>query len=312
MIDTNKVFFNSVLMQINRNTALILALITAIIYGVSFTVAKDVMPKYILPYGFILLRVIGATILFWLSSLFIPKQKIVLKDFGIIILAAIFGVALNMLTFFKGLSLTSPISGSVIMLTTPILVLTLSHFFLKEKASKQKLVGIFIGLIGAVFLIIYGKTLVQGENAFVGNLLVFVNAVSYAFYLIIIKKLTSKYHPIHLAKWIYFFGLLLVMPFAYKQLLEVNISALNTSIYMRIGFIVVFTTFVTYLFNLIAIKKLKPTTVSIFIYLQPLFATIYALGVGSDKLNIVKITAATLICIGVYLVTKTSKKIQND
>lgn len=293
--------------MISRKTALILASITAIIYGISFTVAKDVMPQYVKPFGFIVLRVFGATILFWITSFFIKKEQISTTDFFKIIIASIFGVALNMLTFFKGLSLTTPISGAVIMVTTPILVLTLSSIFLKEKATLVKIIGIIIGLIGASILILYGKNLGNSNNAILGNFLVFINAASYAFYLILIKNLTAKYNPIHLAKWLYTFGLIMVIPFGISQLKEVNFASMSTIIIFKILFIVVFTTFVTYLFNLIAIKKLKPTTVSIFIYLQPVFATIYALTVKSDSLNNVKIIATLLIFVGVYLVTKPKK-----
>ena len=290
----------------SRNLALLLAAITAVIYGVSFTIAKDVMPVYIKPYGFILLRVFGATILFWISSFFIKKEKIATKDFIRIFFAAIFGVALNMLSFFKGLSMTTPISGAVMMVTTPILVLTFSSMFLKEKAGLKKIIGIIIGLIGAVVLIAYGKKLEGGQSEFLGNLLVFINAASFALYLILVKNLTAKYHPLTFAKWLYLFGLIMVLPFGFEQVNQVDFSLLSNTIYLKIGFIVVFTTFITYFFNLLAIKKLKPTTVSIFIYLQPVIATIYALIVKSDRLNNVKIIATLLIFVGVYLVTSKS------
>jgi len=286
-----------------RNLALILAAITAVIYGVSFTIAKEVMPLYVKPFGFILLRVFGATILFWIAGLFIKKEKIALADYGRIFIAAIFGVALNMLTFFKGLSMTTPISGAVMMVTTPILVLTFASIFLKEKVTLKKIIGIGIGLIGAVFLIAYGKKIGGGNNELIGNLLVFVNAASFAFYLILVKSLTRKYHPLSFAKWLYLFGLIMVIPFGIKELQQVNFDTMPTSIYLKTGFIIVFTTFITYLFNLLAIKKLKPTTVSIFIYLQPVIATMYALAVQSDHLNSVKIIATLLIFVGVYLVT---------
>jgi len=290
----------------SRNLALILAAITAVIYGVSFTIAKEVMPQYIKPFGFILLRVFGATILFWISGLFIKKEKIQLKDFTRIFFAAIFGVALNMLSFFKGLSMTTPISGAVMMVTTPILVLTFSSIFLGEKATIKKIAGIIIGLIGAIVLIAYGKKLGNGNSELLGNLLVFVNAASFALYLILVKNLTSKYHPLTFAKWLYLFGLIMVLPFGFEQVNQVDFASLSKTIYIKIGFIVIFTTFITYFFNLLAIKKLKPTTVSIFIYLQPVIATIYALLVKSDHLNNVKIIATLLIFVGVYLVTSKS------
>jgi drug/metabolite transporter (DMT)-like permease len=289
--------------MVSRKTALILATTTALIYGVSFTVAKDVMPKYIKPYGFILLRVFGATILFWISNFFIKKEKIAKSDFINIFIAAIFGVALNMLTFFKGLSLTTPINGAVIMVTTPILVLILSSIILKEKVTILKIIGISIGLLGASILILYGKNLGLSKNIVLGNFLIFINAASYALYLILVKKLTKKYHPLQLAKWLYTFGLLMIIPFSIKQLIAIDFVALPNIIIYKILFIVILTTYITYLFNLIAIKKLKPTTVSIFIYLQPVFATTYALYVKSDSLNTIKIIATLLIFVGVYLVT---------
>lgn len=286
--------------------ALIAAFLAASIYAVSFTIAKDVMPKYVKPYGFILLRVGGATILFWLLSLFAKKEKIEKKDFITIAIAAFFGVALNMLSFFKGLSMTTPISASVIMVTTPILVLILSAIILKEKITAVKILGILVGLSGAVLLIAYGQSLNVGENAMLGNFLVFVNAASYAMYLIVVKKLTQKYHPFTFVKWLYLFGLIMIIPFSISEALEIQWQTINSSILLKILFVIVFTTFCTYLFNIFALTKLKPTTLSSFIYLQPLLATIYALLVGSDKIDTTKIIASILIFLGVFLVTKSN------
>jgi drug/metabolite transporter (DMT)-like permease len=290
-----------------RNWALIAATMVSLIYGVSFTIAKDVMPTYIKPFGFILLRVFGATILFWLISFFGPTEKIQLKDFPRIIAAAFFGVALNMLTFFKGLSFTSPISAAVIMVTTPIIVLILSTIIMKEKMIKRKIFGILLGLFGTGFLILYGKSIGNAANAPLGNLLVFINAVSYAFYLILVKKLMDKYNAFTFVKWIYTFGLLMVLPFGWSEYQEIQWATIPTYILWEIVFVVLFTTFFTYLFNLVSMRELKPTTVAVFIYLQPLFATIFAISLGKDELTLVKIVSAVLIFTGVYLVTLKKK-----
>ena len=287
-----------------RNWALIAATMVSLIYGVSFTIAKDVMPTYIKPFVFILLRVFGATILFWLISFFGPTEKIQLKDFPRIIAAALFGVALNMLTFFKGLSFTSPISAAVIMVTTPIIVLILSAIIMKEKMIKRKIFGILLGLFGTGFLILYGRSIGNAANAPLGNLLVFINAVSYAFYLIIVKKLMDKYNAFTFVKWIYTFGLLMVLPFGWSEYQEIQWTTIPTYILWEIVFVVLFTTFFTYLFNLVSMRELKPTTVAVFIYLQPLFATIFAISLGKDELTLVKIVSAVLIFVGVYLVTQ--------
>lgn len=292
----------------SRNTAFLLASLAALIYGINFTVAKEVMPHYIKPFGFILLRVFGAAILFWITGLFIKKEKIATKDFSRILMASIFGTALNMLTFFKGLSLTTPISASVIMVSTPIIVLTFATIFLNEKATKRKLIGIFIGMFGAILLIVYGKSLGTATNGVLGNFLVFINAASYALYLITIKNLTKKYHPLTIAKWLYLFGFILVIPFGIREFLEVDFVNLPQFAVVRIAYVILFTTFFAYMFNLFAIKKLKPTTLSIFIYLQPVIASVYALFVGSDSLNLVKIVATVLIFTGVYLVTRKPKE----
>ena len=289
-----------------RNLALIGASLVSLIYGVTFTIAKDVMPAYIDAYGFILLRVGGSVLLFWLVWLFMPKEKIALTDFPRIIAAAFFGVAFNMLTFFKGLSLTSPISAAVIMVSTPMIVLTLSAIIMKERMQKRKAFGIVLGLVGTAFLILYGKSLGNATHAGLGNFLVLVNAISYGFYLIIVKKLMDKYNAFTFVKWIYLFGFIMVLPFGWSQFQSVNWTLVPMNICWKIGFVVVFSTFLTYLLNLLSMKELKPTTVAVFIYLQPLFATIFAISLGKDELSLVKIGSAVLIFGGVYLVSSPS------
>lgn len=287
-----------------RNLALVAATCVSLIYGVTFTIAKDVMPEFIDAFGFILLRVGGSVLLFWLVWFFAPKEKIALNDFPRIIAAAFFGVALNMLTFFKGLSFTSPISASVIMVTTPIIVLILSAILMKERMLKRKVFGIVLGLVGTAFLILYGKSVGNAPNAGVGNLLVFINAVSYGFYLIIVKKLMQRYNAFTFVKWIYTFGFIMVLPFGWQEFNAVHWNIIPVVIYWKIGFVVVFSTFLTYLLNLLSMKELNPSTVAVFIYLQPLFATIFAIGLGKDALTWVKIISAVLIFAGVFLVTQ--------
>lgn len=213
-----------------------------------------------------------------------------------------------MLTFFKGLSITTPISASVMMVTSPIMVLIFSSILIRKRIGKQRILGVFIGLIGTILLITYGNNSSEGTNNNFGNFLVFVNAASYGLYLVLAKDLILKYNPIVFVKWLYLFGSIFVIPFGYSEILEVSWQEIPTNIYWNIGFVVIFTSCITYLFNLYGLSKLKPTTVSVFIYLQPVIATIYALIVGSDSLNTVKISATILIFIGVYLVTKQVEK----
>lgn len=294
----------------NRSWALVCAWLVAIIYGVTFTIAKDVMPKFIDAFGFIVFRVGGSTLLFWLFTLigekfgFVPKEKILKTDYLRIIACAFFGVAFNMLTFFKGLSYTSPIMGAVLMVTTPMIVLILSAIIMKERMKIDKVMGILLGLAGTITLILYGKSAINATNATLGNLLVFVNAVSYGFYLILVKKLMDKYNAFTFVKWIYTFGFLMVLPFGYSEVEAVDWHVIPLDAILKIGFVVVFSTFLTYLLNLISMRQLKPTTVAVFIYLQPFFATVFAIGLGKDELSWVKIGSAFLIFTGVYLVIR--------
>ena len=287
-----------------RTWALLAATFVSIIYGVTFTIAKDVMPTFIEPFGFILLRVGGSVLLFWIVSFLGPKEKIAKSDFPRIVAAAFFGVALNMLLFFKGLSYTSPIMGAVLMVTTPMIVLILSAILMKEKMKKLKILGIILGLLGTVSLILYGKSVINAPNEMLGNLLVFINAISYGFYLIIVKKLMDKYNAFTFVKWIYTFGFLMVLPFGWSEFEAINWAVIPNDIYLKIGFVVIFSTFLTYLLNLISMRELKPTTVAVFIYLQPVFATIFAISLGKDDLSWIKIGSAILIFAGVYLVTQ--------
>lgn len=292
-----------------RNWALLGALMVSIIYGVTFTIAKDVMPEFVKPFGFIVLRVGGSALLFWLVALFLKTEKIALNDFPRIIASAFFGVAFNMLTFFEGLSLTSPIMASVIMVTTPMIVLVLSAIIMKEKILKWKAFGIILGLAGTLLLILYGKSVGNASNAMWGNFLVFVNAVSYGFYLIIVKKLMEKYSAFSFVKWIYLFGFIMVLPFGWKQVQEIEWAIIPTPVYAKILFVVVISTFLTYLLNLLSMKELKPTIVAVFIYLQPFFATLFAIGLGKDQLSLIKIISAGMIFLGIYLVTQKKKNI---
>jgi drug/metabolite transporter (DMT)-like permease len=165
------------------------------------------------------------------------------------------------------------------------------------------------GMAGATFLIIYGKTIsAYGSNPQLGNFLVALNAVSYALYIILASPILKKYSPITFAKWLYTFGFFMVLPFTFKEFSGLEWNIIPLDIYLKIGYVVVFSTVLTYLFNLIAIKELKPTTMSVFIYIQPLIASIFAIFVGTDVLSWTKVISGLLIILGVYLVNISTTK----
>ena len=291
-----------------RTFALCAVFIVQLLYGLNYTFAKSVMNSgYIKPFGFVLLRVLGATVLFWILGVFMPKEPIDKKDYKTFFLAAIFGVVTNMLLFLKGLELTTPIHASVIITITPIIILVFSAFFLKERITGLKILGILLGFAGAVILTVYGKSTRAGDNVVLGNLLVFINAVSYSIYIIIIKKLTAKYHPFTFIKWLFLFGLIMVIPFGFNDVQDIQWHTFTPYVYFSVAFVVVGATFATYMLNPLALRHLKASTVGTFIYLQPVIAGVFAIAMGVDAVNIIKVLAMLLIFAGVYLVSKTPK-----
>jgi drug/metabolite transporter (DMT)-like permease len=286
-----------------RIIAIICGFFVALFYAYNFTAAKEVTPEFIGPFGLTWYRVIVTCAIFWLISIFAgPKEKVPLKELPIIALAAFCGVGFNMVTFMWGLSLTSPISASVLMVSTPIIVLVLSAIFLKERLFATRIVGILVGFSGAALLIFLSTGAgAEASNPTLGNLLIFVNAISYAFYILLAKKLTAKFHVFTLMKWLYFFGVIFITPFGIIQGLEFEISTASTSTLLNIGYVILFATFGTYMLNIIAIRTLKPSVVAVFVYLQPLLATLIAIGLGKDMITWQKAVAGLLIFTGVFL-----------
>ena len=284
-------------------TAHISLLIANLIYALNFTIAKDVMPNFILPSAFILLRVMGALFLFSFSYFIFFFQKIELKDILRFAICGLFGVAINQLFFFEGLNLTTPINAAIVMTTNPILVMLLSFIIVKEAISFKKILGITLGFIGASTLILSDGAIDLSSNNSTGNLFVFINATSYGLYLVIVKPLLNKYHPFTVLFYVFAFGLLFVLPFGYDDLTIVKWGTIPVNIYLEIIFVVVCTTFIAYLLNSSALKTLTASTVSIYIYLQPILASLFAIFLGADFLDEKKIIASVLIFSGVYLVS---------
>jgi drug/metabolite transporter (DMT)-like permease len=275
------------------------------IYGLNHTIAKGVMPHYVQPLGFIILRVVGAAALFWAISFFGPKERIAKKDYLRMLICALLGMGFNMLVFFKGLSLSTPINSAVLVTTTPIIVLLLSAVLIKEKIGAGKILGIGIGLLGALGLILFGAELRQdAPNIPLGNLLILANSVFYGSYLIVAKTLIAKYHPFTFMKWLFTLGIFICLPFGYGEFTQIQWSSLPFDALWRIAFVIVGTTFCTYLFNIFALTQLKASTLSAFVYVQPLIGIIYALGTGQDQLTAIKIISACLVLFGVYLASR--------
>jgi len=289
----------------NNKTKAHLALLGAnLFYGAGFTVAKTIMPRLIEPLGFIFIRVSVVTALFWLSFAGGSKYrtKIEKGDWLKLILGGLFGVALNQMLFFEGLNLTLPIHAALIMMSTPLLITLIAIFVLREKIGTVKALGLLTGISGAILLMSAGKEITMTGNSTFGDLFVFLNAVSYAIYLVMIKPLMQRYRPVIVIRWVFFFGLLFVLPFGWPQFSRIDWSLFHSADYLALGFIVICVTFFTYLWNIYALRFLSPSTAGAYIYLQPMFAAFISVLFTGEQLTWVKLLATLLIFGGVYMV----------
>ncbi len=297
-----------------RTRAHFLLFTVNIMYAVNYIVAKGLMPNVLQPNGFILWRVLGASTLFWAIYAF-NYEKIDRKDYKLSMLCALFGIAINQLFFFNGLMRTSPLNSSIIMTSTPIIVFVLSIFILKERPVKQKIIGILLGAFGSVFLIII-STKGEGSSSILGDLFIFINALSYSLYLVLVKPLMAKYKPLTVITWIFTFGLIYVLlwPYSTIEFMDSKVHLWSTSTISQIAFIIIGVTFLPYLLTVSAMKHLSPSIASSYIYFQPLLASLFILityyfGATdyTSDFSIWKIIAGGFIFIGVYLVSKKPK-----
>lgn len=278
-------------------------LAVALIYGANYSIAKVVLDgDFIGPLGFILLRVIAATALFWISGIARPTPAPEKGDMARLVLCGFLGVAANQMLFFSGLDRTSPIHASLIMVLTPLLVYLLSAWIAWKPLSRMSGMGVLLAGAGAVWLMAYDVDQL-GAGDWVGDVMVGLNATCYALYLILVRPLMAKYEPMFVLKWVFLFGSFFVIFFGWREFADINWATFTLPVYLSIAYVLIFTTFVAYSLNAFALKKVAAVTVSIYIYLQPLFAAIIAIMMGKDSLDINKLIAAGAIFTGVWMAT---------
>ncbi len=302
------------------NNALIkahLALLAVnIIYGANYVVAKDVMPAYLNPISFVMARILGALVMFWILNRFVGLDKVKPKDFIRLLFCGLFGVALNQLFFFEGLSMTSPVNAAIIMPCTPIIVVVLSFFILKESLSRNRLIGISLGLAGALGVILIGA-FSDGKDINangLGDLFILINATSYALYLVLVKPLMKRYSPLTVISYVFLFGSAFVVPYAFSDFTAQNWE-MPTDIYVKIAFVVICVTFLAYLLNIFALKTVSPAVSSSYIYLQPLLSLLFTwmhdeITGGNMLGTLVPLHAvfALMIVAGVYITSREARK----
>lgn len=281
----------------------------ALIYGANYVIAKTVMPHPIDPNAFIVLRVLGAVTLFWLISyrhISIPERA----DWLRIILCGMTGVAINQLFFFNGLSLTSPLNSAIIMTSNPIMVMLIAAWILQSPLSAIKITGVLLGTAGAVSILLMSSMDKSAHSNALGDAFILINSLSYAFYLVLVKPLMKKYHPLNVITWVFTAGLIMVLPFGGTGLYAVDWSLLNTWQWFAVGYVIVFVTFMTYLLNILALSIVSSTIASAYIYFQPLlagvFSWIFSMTLDSPVHNdftLLKGFFTLMIFVGVYLVS---------
>jgi drug/metabolite transporter (DMT)-like permease len=280
-----------------------------LIFGVNFSVVKFVTPGLIKPFGLNVVRVLVTTGLLWLMHYWEkPKQPLLKKDIPLFIACAITGIAINQLLFIKGLSITYSIHASLLMLCTPLFITITAFMYLKEKISLPVVGGLVLGITGAVLLVTSKEISGNGTNVILGDIMIALNAISYAIYFVLVKPLILRYTPLQVLRWAFTFGTVFILPFGWNQFIEAPWSSFSTTEYLAIAFVVLFATFLGYLLNIYGLSHLKASATGSYIYSQPLFATAVAVIFLHEELTTTKILSALLIFAGVFMVQKSQLK----
>lgn len=280
--------------------------LVSLFYAILFSWAGELMPTYIQPGGFVLIRVTVAAILFSLLYLGTTRGSAAIdwkSDGKRIVLCALFGTAFNMLLFFYGLSKTYPINGAILMMFTPLFVVIFDHIKLKKWPNWKVVFGFVAGFTGAT-LLVAGKGIQFTKETLTGDILVAVNAIFYAIYLVLVKSLFAKYGTAKINRINFSLGILFILPFGFSDLLHWNWQIIPNEVWWKITYILIVTTFVVYQLNAFAVKKAGPEIAGLYIYFQPLLAAIIAILWGKDQLTSMKILDCVLIIFGVWMASR--------
>lgn len=281
---------------------------TTLIFGLHYSVAKSLMPHFLTPMQLIFIRLLGGLVFFWIFQKLFVHEKVDRKDLIKLALCGALGFALNQSLFYEGLNITTPFDASVIHVLNPILVMIFAFLIISEKITPAKIAGISLGAAGALLLILFGRKAGSGEHSTLGNFLVFLNMVFYALYLVLLKPLTHKYHTSTILKWVSLFGFLFILPFSAKPAMSIDFTGFTVYAWIALAFVIIFCTFLAYLLINFALKRVSPSVVSYYNYLQPVIAAASSVSIGEERITWLKIVAAALIFSGVYVVTRGKKK----
>lgn len=284
---------------------------TNLIFGLNTPIAKTLVPEWISPYALTLVRMSFATLIFWVVGLFAAREPVKARDLIVIFFGALFGLVGAQLSFANALLYTSPVNISIIAAMTPVAVMLLAALVLKEPISLKKAAGVAIGASGALLIILHSSSSTGNKAGnLTGNLLCIVNVVTYAIYLVITRPVSQRYSPVTLMKWMFLFSALISLPLGIGDLSEAKVfsEATGLNILLRLAYIVIMATGIAYFLVPMALKRIRPTTVSMYNNLQPIVASIIAILIGQDVMSWDKPVAACLVFTGVYLVTQSKAR----
>ena len=288
-------------------------LATNIVFGINIPIAKSVLSTEGVNGNVMsICRFGGAMILFWIASLFTKRERVPMKDMKVIFVASIFGIIMNQWVFVTGLAYASPLDLSIILTVGPILTLILAYFFMKEPISNIKAIGVGMGTVGAVLLALTsnsGADNATASNNLLGIILCFLSSLAYALYLTLFKNIIDRYSPITLMKWMFTFATVIALPFCIGDLIASPlVQGGTTELYVNTFYVVAMATFFTYLLIPVAQKRIRPTVISMYIYVQPVIAGFLSISMGMDKWSWVRLPIIILIFVGVYLVTRSKSR----
>ena len=286
-----------------RNTKAHAAVLSAnFIFGANYAVVKYITPSFLHPFALNVVRILVSLGLFWFLFLFKPgKTKLAKKDIPRFLLCALTGVVINQILFIKGVSLTTPIHSALLSLATPIFITIIAAWLLREGFTLLKFIGLLLGIGGAAMLILLKDSSHTGNNVLLGDVMVLINAISYAFYLVLVRPLMKTYSGIQVLRWIFTFGSLVILPFGMHEFLTTHWGAFDLSHWLALGFVAIGATFLAYLLNVYGISIIGASATGAYIYTQPVFAALIAIAFTGEHFSFVKMIAAILIFTGVYL-----------
>ncbi len=255
-------------------------------------------------------RMTGGAICFWLASLFAPKEEVKPSDMLQLFFAALLGIVLNQGCFTFGLSLTSPIDASIVTTTAPIATMVVAAIFLKEPVTSKKVLGIFLGSMGALTLIMSNSSLSVQEGNIFGDVLCLIAQISFSFYLALFKGLISRYNIFTLMKWMFTYAAICFIPFSYSYVSVLDYSAIPSVTWWCVLYVILCGTFLAYVLMMIGQKSLRPTVISMYNYVQPIVGTTVSIILGMGTFGVAKGLAVGLVFLGVYLVTQSKSRAQ--